>query len=66
MEQEGIAEPIYRAANGMLQEQFVFGSAKPYVPLKPAVDSFKKLPLSQETMRKVLYENAARILGIKN
>ena len=66
MEQEGIAEPIYRSANDMLQEQFVFGSAKPYMPLKPVVESFKKVPLRQEAMRKVPYENAARTLGIKN
>lgn len=65
MEQEGIAEPMYRAANGALRDQFVFGSAKPYIPLKLAVESFKKLPLSQESMVKVLSENAARILELQ-
>lgn len=60
----GAADPYYAAANGWLQNQFVYGSAKPYISLKFSIEGFLKEPYSDETKRKILWDNASRILKI--
>ena len=51
------------AANGCLQDRFLFGTAYPALPFKAAVDRFLALPFHDTVRPKILYENAQRLLG---
>lgn len=51
------------AANTYLQDRFLFGTAYPALPFKPAVDRFVGLPLRDAVVPKLLHENAQRLLG---
>ena len=52
------------AANGYLQDPFLFGTAYPALPFKQSVERFLKLPLRRDVLARVLHGNAARLLGI--
>lgn len=51
------------AANGYLQDRFLFGTAYPALPFKETVDRFLALPFRKAVYPKLLYENAQRLLG---
>ncbi|MBF9235505.1 amidohydrolase [Microvirga sp. BT350] len=53
------------AANGFLQDRFLFGTAYPLCPLIEYTKWFRTLPLDADVMQKVLYTNAARLLKIE-
>jgi len=57
------AQEYFRAANTYLQDQYLFGSAYPFYPLKPAVEN-NRAALRPAVQQKVFYDNAARLLGI--
>jgi hypothetical protein len=47
-------------------DKFVYGSDWPGIKtISSNIEAIKKLPLAEESIRKVLYENAARVLGLK-
>jgi hypothetical protein len=50
------------AANTYLQDRFLFGTAYPALPLKPAVERFLALPFRDSVRPKLLHENARRLL----
>lgn len=48
-------------------DKVIYGSDWPGIKtISSNIDAMKRLPLSQSSIQKILYENAARILGIKN
>jgi predicted TIM-barrel fold metal-dependent hydrolase len=51
------------AANGYLQDRFLFGTAYPALPFRPTVERFLALPFEDRVRPKLLYENARRLLG---
>ncbi len=53
------------AANGFLADRFLFGSAYPVVPVDQAVSEFLKFPLKDAVIDRVLYANAAHVLGLE-
>jgi predicted TIM-barrel fold metal-dependent hydrolase len=53
-----------KAADSYLADQFVYASAYPFTPLKDYAERFLRLPIRPESMRKVLYDNAARLLKL--
>lgn len=55
---------LYRAAIERLQDQFVFGTSYPFSSMGEAVQDTMKLPVSQTTMDKYLWENGRRLLGL--
>lgn len=57
-------EVLIEAAKSYLQEQFLFGSSYPFRPIKQSIDDFKAFGFSDTTLEKLLYRNAARVLGI--
>ncbi len=57
------AADYYTAANYILQDQFVFGSVYPGLSLKAAVDDYLT-HLRAEVAEKVMYKNAAKVLGL--
>lgn len=58
------ADDYITAANYILQDQFIFGSVYPGLPLKVAVDDYVE-HLRPEVVDKVLYQNAAKVLGLE-
>ncbi|MPZ44317.1 MAG: amidohydrolase family protein [Betaproteobacteria bacterium] len=58
------AQDYINAANGFLAERFLFGTAYPLLPFKDGVEAMLRLGLKESVMDRVLYENAAELLGI--
>jgi predicted TIM-barrel fold metal-dependent hydrolase len=54
-----------RAANGFMQDQFLFATAYPFCPLKAYTDWFLSLPWKARTLEKALHLNAEALLGLK-
>lgn len=53
-----------RAANGFLADRFIYASSFPFCPIKGYKDWFMGLPLSPDNRDKVMYRNAANLLGL--
>ena len=51
------------AANGYLQDRFLFGRAYPPMPFKETIERFCRLPFAEEVLDKLLFGNAERLLG---
>lgn len=54
------------AANGVLQDQFLFGTSYPFRAMGQTVEDFIKLGWKDEVLDKVLYGNAQRVLGLRD
>ena len=54
------------AANSHLQDRMIFGSAYPYQGVPEMVNAYLKHPYRPEVMEKVMYKNAARLLGMED
>ena len=52
------------AANGFMQDQYVFGSSYPFRPMKQGVDDLQAIGLSSSSLEKTAYKNACRILKL--
>lgn len=52
------------AANGWLQDQFIFGSSYPFVSHRDAVDHFQSIGLKESSLEKAYWTNPARLLGL--
>ena len=52
------------AANSLLSGQIIFGSAYPLAAVEPMVRGYQALPFRAEVMEKVMWRNAAALLGI--
>ncbi len=58
-------EQYIDAANKLLSDKFLFASGYPFDhPLKNVVKKFMQLPYDEDVRDKVLYRNAARLLGL--
>lgn len=53
-----------RAANGFLAERFLYASGYPFCPVEEYAAWFQTLPLRPEVLERVLYRNAAELLGL--
>lgn len=52
------------AANGVLQEQFLFGTSYPFRAMRQTVEDFARLGWKDGVLEKVLYGNARRLLRL--
>ena len=52
------------AANGFMSERFLFATAYPLVSFKDAIDTFLTFPLKASVIDRIMYRNAAELLGI--
>lgn len=59
------AQDYVNAANGFMSERFLFATAYPLLPFKDGVETFLKFPLKESVIDRVLYKNAAELLGLK-
>jgi len=53
-----------KAADGFLSDRFLYASGYPFVPVKEYAEWFLTLPIRAENMEKVLWRNAANLLGV--
>ena len=58
------AQDYINAANGFLADRFLFGTAYPLLPLKDGIEAFLRFPLKESVIDRVLYKNAAELLGL--
>ncbi len=57
-------EAYTAAMNGYLSERFIYASSYPFAPLRGYLESFLRAAASDAVAERVLFENAARLLGV--
>lgn len=63
------SEDWVKSVNGNyfgFQDQFLFGTGFPAIPLKPYMEEFWKLPWKPEVLPKILYKNALRCFKLED
>ena len=58
------SDNLIKAASGILSDKMVFASAHPFVDYRDAIELYKTLPFSEDVLEKVMWKNAAGVLGI--
>lgn len=58
------ADQFVRAANSFMGYRMMFATSYPVRPLKQSLEQFMALPFEKEVLKRLLHENAARLLGI--
>jgi predicted TIM-barrel fold metal-dependent hydrolase len=58
------SDDYIRAADGFLADRFLYASSYPFTPVTGYAAWFKKLPIRPESMEKILYKNAAKLLRL--
>lgn len=53
------------AAKGILKDQMLFASACPFVPYLEAAELYANFGFEEDILEKIMYKNAARVLGIE-
>lgn len=53
-----------RAADGWLADRFLYASAFPFAPVEGTLAWFRTLPIRPENQERILYGNAAKLLGL--
>jgi hypothetical protein len=59
-----MAEAYVQAINNVIGDKVVFASAHPFVEQEEAIRIYNNLKLKDDVRRKVMYDNARRILGL--
>ncbi len=57
-------EEYVKAADGFLAHRILYASSFPFCPVKGYLDWFRTLPIRPENMERILYRNAADLLGV--
>ena len=60
-----LADTYIHAVNTIISDKVMYASAHPFVDFKEALKNYEKLPFKPEVREKVLYKNAARLLGLE-
>ncbi len=63
-ERAPMADVFVQGMSGPVADKVLFASAHPFIELKDALDAYARFELSEEVRRKVMYENARRVLGL--
>jgi len=58
------SEAYMHAVNTIISDKVIYASAHPFVDFRDALENYKKLPLTEDVREKVMFKNAAKILGI--
>lgn len=59
-----MSEAYVQAANTMIGDKILFASAHPFVDFREAIKTYESLPIKPDVKRKIMYDNAARLLGL--
>jgi predicted TIM-barrel fold metal-dependent hydrolase len=60
-----MAEAYVQAANTMIPDKILYASAHPFVDFRKALKTYETLPFKPEVRQRIMYDNAAKLLGIK-
>jgi len=60
-----MAEAYIKAADTMIPDKILYASAHPFVDFRQALLTYEKLPFKPEVRQKIMYKNAAKLLGLK-
>jgi hypothetical protein len=60
-----MAEAYVEAANTMIPDKILYASAHPFVDFKVALKNYERLPFNPDVREKIMYSNAAQLLGLK-
>jgi predicted TIM-barrel fold metal-dependent hydrolase len=60
-----MAEAYVEAANTMTPDKILYASAHPFVDFRIALKNYEKLPFNPDVRQKIMYDNAARLLGMR-
>jgi len=60
-----MSEAYIHAINTIISDKVMYASAHPFVDFKEALRNYDKLPFKPEVREKVMYKNAARLLGLE-
>jgi uncharacterized protein len=52
------------AANGFMQDQYLFGTSYPFRPMRQSVDDLRAIGLRPDVLEKVSFKNACRLLNL--
>lgn len=63
-ERSPLSEAYIQAANTMITDKVIYASAHPFVDFKTALKTYEDLPFTQEAREAIMYNNAAKILGL--
>ncbi len=55
---------LLQYGNSVLQDQIIYGSAYPMMPIERSLAEIDELPLKENVRQKWLHDNAARLLGV--
>ena len=58
------SEAYIQAINTLITDKVVYASAHPFVDFRVALKNYESIPFSPEVREKIMFKNAARILGI--
>jgi predicted TIM-barrel fold metal-dependent hydrolase len=58
------SDDYVRAANGFLADRFLYASSYPFIGVRRYADWFRQLPIKPELLPRLMYDNAARFLGL--
>ena len=59
-----IPKTLIDEANSRLSEKILFGSDYPYISPERWISEWNEMPIKDSSRRRILLENARRILGI--
>jgi len=60
-----MAEAYIQAANTMIPDKVLYASAHPFVDFRQALKTYEQLPFKPEVRQKIMYNNAAKLLGLQ-
>lgn len=60
-----MSEAYVQAANTMIADKILYASAHPFVDFRDALNTYKQLSFKPEVRQKIMYDNAAKLLGLK-
>ncbi len=60
-----MAEAYIQAANTMIPDKILYASAHPFVDFRQALDTYNRLDFKPEVRQKIMYDNAAKLLGLQ-
>ena len=63
-EEQPFSEKYIDAANKFLSDKILFASAAPFMDFKAQIDLYNRLPFKPEVREKIMYSNAAKLLGL--
>lgn len=64
-EEQPFSEGYFQAANTLIGDKVLFASAAPFMDFQEQIALYKRLPFKPEVLENVMYNNAARLLGLE-